>query len=129
MNTIAISGRMVRDPEVRYTQSQLCVARFTVALDRRKGGEKVTDFIPCVAFGKQAEFVEKFFEKGKWIEISGSLQTDTYEKNGERIKTFNVVADRVGFGNDSTGGGSRRKDDDVDGFRALSEDDEINVPF
>lgn len=132
MNIIAISGRLTYDPDVRYTASQMCVARFTVAIDRYSKGEKYTDFIPCVAFGKNGEFVEKFFEKGKGIEVVGTLQQNNYDKDGTTIKSFQVVADRVGFVSESKQGSgyqkSNRQDDlSDDGFRELT-GDEV-VPF
>lgn len=136
MNIIAISGRLAADPDIRYTNTQMAVAKFTVAVDRFSKGEKKADFLPCVAFGKSAEFVEKYFHKGSGIEVSGSLQTDTYEnKDGAKVKTYEIVANNVGFNGESSGksSGTRQprknasaSDEPVDGFTPITD---IDVPF
>ena len=74
-NVVVLVGRIVRDPEVRYTPSQTAVARFTVAVDRpfSRDNEQTADFISCVAFGKSAEFIEKYFTKGKPIGLTGRI--------------------------------------------------------
>ena len=96
MNVWTGTGRLTKDPVIRAT-SETTVARFTLAVDRRYKGENNADFISCVAFGKTAEFIEKYFTKGMKIEIVGRIQTGSYEKKGEKIYTTDVVAETVGF--------------------------------
>lgn len=87
-------GRLVRDPEVRYSASNnMCIARYTLAIDRRgKGGEDKTDFIRCVAFGKGGEFAEKYLRKGMRMLVSGAIQTDSYtDKDGKKVSTWEIV--------------------------------------
>lgn len=101
MNVVCLTGRLTRDPEIRYTNSGLSIARFTIAIDRdfKRDGEQTADFPNIVCFGKTAEFIEKYFTKGKRIEISGRIQTGSYTKeDGTKVYTTDVVADRVGFG-------------------------------
>ena len=82
MNKVILMGRLTRDPEVRYTtgENSLVIARYTLAVDRkiRKDGDATADFIPCVVFGRSAEFVEKYFRKGLKITIAGRIQTGSY---------------------------------------------------
>ena len=98
MNKTLICGRMTKDPDVRWTQGnpQTCIARFTLAVDR-KTKEKATDFISCVAFGKTAEFIEKYFRKGTKMILEGRIQTGSYEKDGKKFYTTDVVAESVEF--------------------------------
>lgn len=96
MNVWTGTGRLTKDPTIRAT-SETTVARFTLAVDRRYKGENNADFISCVAFGKTAEFIEKYFIKGMKIEIVGRIQTGDYEKDGRKIYTTDVVAETVGF--------------------------------
>ena len=89
-------GRLTKDPDVRFSQEGTCVARYTVAIDRYKKDE--TDFIPCVAFGKQGEFAQKYLTKGKKVFVSGRIQTGSYvNKNGTRIYTTEIVVDGQEF--------------------------------
>lgn len=88
-------GRLTKDPEVRYS-NDMAVARYTLAIDRR-GKEKNTDFISCVAFGKQGEFVEKYLKKGMKIAAVGRIQTGSYEKDGKKIYTTDVVVEEHEF--------------------------------
>ena len=97
MNIIAISGRLVKDPELRYTKSNKAVTAFTVAVDR-PGVKDKTDFIDCVAWEKKAEFVCRYFKKGKRIEASGVLTTRTYEKDGQKRKATELRCGQVFFG-------------------------------
>ena len=144
MNSVSLVGRLTRDPDVRYTGEQLAVARFTVAVERApsKNAEKQADFISCVAFGKSAEFVEKYFSKGKPIGIQGRIQTGSYtNKEGQKVYTTDVVAERVEFvgssnrqdeSGSSNYGGYSRNDNSSDadapgGFTKLMTDDDI--PF
>lgn len=97
MNSVQLVGRLTRDPEVRYSDGGSTVVRFTVAVDRRfKQGE--ADFIPCVAFGKTAEFLEKYFRKGQKIGLTGRIQTGSYtNQEGNKIYTTDVIAENTEF--------------------------------
>ena len=103
LNHITIMGRLTRDPELRYTQSQTPVASFTLAVDRdfgsRDGGEKQTDFIDCVAWRSTAEFVSKYFQKGSMAVVSGRLQIrDWTDREGGKRRSAEVVVDNIYFG-------------------------------
>ena len=110
MNKVVLVGRLTRDPEVRYSQGNnaTAVARYTVAVDRRfkRDGEPTADFIPCVVFGRSAEFAEKYFRQGMRVLVSGRLQTGSYvNKDGQRIYTTEVILDDQEFA-DSKGSAS-----------------------
>ena len=115
MNSVVLIGRLTRDPELRYTTSQMAVATFSLAIDRpvRAGKERETDFPRVTVFGKQAENCEKYLAKGRMAAVQGRLQTGSYtNKDGATVYTTDVVADRV--------------DDEMpDSFQAIDED----VPF
>ena len=103
LNHIVLMGRLTRDPELRYTQSQLPVATFSLACERdfggRDGSEKQTDFIDIVAWRQTAEFVSKYFTKGAMAVVSGRLQLrDWTDKEGNKRRSAEVVADNVYFG-------------------------------
>lgn len=101
LNHIVIMGRLTRDPELRYTQSQLPVATFRVAVDRDfgRGEEKQTDFIDCVAWRSTAEFVSKYFAKGSMAVVSGRLQIrDWTDREGGKRRSAEVVVDNMYFG-------------------------------
>ena len=103
LNHIVLMGRLTRDPELRYTQSQTPVASFRIAVDRdfggRDGGEKQTDFIDCVAWRQTGEFVSKYFTKGSMAVVSGRLQIrDWTDRDGNKRRSAEVVADNVYFG-------------------------------
>ncbi len=114
LNHIVIMGRLTRDPEVRYTQSQIPVASFAVAVERdfsgRDGGEKQTDFINCSAWRSTADFIGKYFHKGSMIVVSGRLQSNKYQdRDGNNRTGYEIVADNVYFGEskrDSSNSGS-----------------------
>ena len=102
MNKVVLVGRIVRDPEVRYSQGEntTAVARYTIAVDRRfkRDGEPTADFINCVTFGKSAEFVEKYFRKGLRISISGRITTNSYtNKDGIKVYTTEVTVEEQEF--------------------------------
>ena len=102
MNSVELIGRLVRDPDVRYTSgSQTAVATFTIAIDRpqrQDGGEKQTDFPRVTVFGKQAESCEKNLKKGQMVAVQGRIQTGSYTgRNGDTVYTTDVVANRVEF--------------------------------
>ena len=117
LNQIVLMGRLTRDPELRYTQSQTPVASFRIAVDRdfggRDGAERQTDFIDVVAWRQTAEFVSRYFRKGSMIAVQGSIQTRNYEdRNGNKRYAFEIVADNVSFcgskAETGTAGGSAR---------------------
>ena len=104
LNKISLMGRLVALPELRYTQKQTPVASFTLAVDRDfqvSGGEKQTDFIPCVAWDKTAEFVSKYFQKGQLMILTGRLQSRKWQdREGVNRTQWEVVADSVYFSGD-----------------------------
>ena len=99
MNKVILMGRLTRDPEVRYTQGDnpLAIARYSLAVDRRQarsnnGDEQTADFINCVAFGRTAEFAERYLRKGTKIAVTGRIQTGSYtNKDGVKVYTTEVV--------------------------------------
>lgn len=100
MNSVQLVGRLTKDPDVRYTDGGTSIARFTIACDRRfkKDGEDSADFISCVAFGKTAEFMEKYFSKGKKLGLNGRIQTGSYtNKDGQKVYTTDIIVDNVEF--------------------------------
>ena len=113
MNKVILMGRLTRDPEVRYSQgaSQTSVARFSVAVDRRfkREGEPEADFFNCTAFGKQAEFIERYLHKGTKIVLCGRVQNDNYtNKDGQMVYSVRIMVDEIEFAeskNASGGGG------------------------
>lgn len=114
MNISILSGRLVRDPEVRYS-GDLCVAKFTLAVDRPKKGE--ADFISCVAFGKQGEIIERYFSKGMKLFCQGHIQTGSYEKDGEKRYKTEVIVDRLEFAEPK-----KDKNEEIrEGFEAVDE--------
>ena len=113
MNKVILMGRLTRDPDVRYTQgdNSMCIARYTMAVDRRfsrgNGNDNDNaDFIPCVVFGKSAEFTEKYLKKGTKMAIVGRIQTGSYtNKDGVKVYTTEVVVEEQEFA-ESKGGGN-----------------------
>ena len=102
MNKVILMGRLTRDPEVRYSQgeNQAAVARYTLAVDRRfkRDGEATADFINCVAFGRTAEFAERYFRQGIRIVITGRIQTGSYtNRDGVKVYTTEVVVEEQEF--------------------------------
>lgn len=95
MNTILLMGRLTADPEIRATQEGIQIARYTLAVDRQAAKqEKRTDFIPCVAFAKKAEFAEKHLKKGTKIAVEGRLQSEQYtDKEGKKRTSYTVVVE------------------------------------
>ncbi len=111
LNHITIMGRLVRDPELRRTGSGVAVTSFTVAVDRDFGknenGERETDFIDCVAWRQTGEFVAKYFAKGRMAVVSGRVQIRPWtDKDGNKRRTAEVVADNVYFGDSKRDGES-----------------------
>jgi len=102
MNKAILMGRLTRDPEVRYSQgaSQTAVARFSIAVDRRfkREGEPDADFFNCTAFGKQAEFIERYLRKGIKVVLSGRIQNDNYtNKDGQMVYSVRVIVEEIEF--------------------------------
>ena len=102
MNKVILMGRLTRDPEVRYSQgeSSLAIARYTLAVDRRfkRDEEATADFIPCVVFGKSAEFTERYFRQGMRVVVSGRIQTGSYtNRDGVKVYTTEVVVEEQEF--------------------------------
>ena len=111
LNHIVIMGRLTRDPELRRTGTGVAVTSFTVAVDRdfgnRENGERETDFIDCVAWRQTGEFVSKYFAKGRMAVVSGRLQIRNWtDKEGNKRRTAEVVADNVYFGDSKREGDS-----------------------
>ena len=122
LNKIILMGRLTRDPELRHTGSGTAVVSFSLAVDRdfkSQGGEKETDFIDIVAWRSTAEFVNKYFTKGRMAVVEGRLQIrDWTDKEGNKRRTAEVIADNVYFGDSKkeSGGASQQ-----DNFNALNE--------
>lgn len=102
MNKVILMGNLTRDPEIRYSQGEnsLAIARFSIAVNRRfaRQGDTDTDFFNCTAFGRQAEFVEKYFKQGSRMLLTGRVQNDNYtNKNGEKVYSVQIIAEEVEF--------------------------------
>ena len=102
MNKVILIGRLTSDPEVRYSQGEnaTAIARYRLAVDRRfkKDGEQSADFIPCVAFGKNGEFAEKYLHKGTKIAVTGRIQTGNYtNQEGQKVYTTDIVVEEHEF--------------------------------
>ena len=139
LNHITIMGRLTRDPELRRTASGVAVASFTLAVDRdfsgKDGGEKETDFIDCVAWRQTGEFVSKYFTKGRMAVASGRLQIRSWtDKDGNKRRTAEVVADNVYFGDSKSGNtngntaGAPGNNYAPQGFTPI-DDDDAQLPF
>lgn len=111
MNKVILMGRLTRDPEVRYSQGEnsTAVARYSLAVDRRfnrNNDEQTADFINCVAFGRNAEFAEKYLRKGTKILAEGRIQTGSYtNKDGQKVYTTDVVVENQEFAESKNGSG------------------------
>lgn len=99
MNKVILIGRLVADPEIRYTQSGKAVASYRLAVDRpfKQDGQQEADFINCVAWGKIGEFAGNYLRKGTKIAVEGRIQTGSYEKDGVKHYTTDIVVDRHEF--------------------------------
>lgn len=141
MNKAIIMGRLTRDPEIRWTQAgnsqeQMCIARYTLAVDRRQK-DAGADFIPVVAFGKAGEFAEKYFKKGTKLVITGRIQTGSYtNKEGAKVYTTEIVAEDQEFaeskaagqqGNGQAAAGQPQTDDQ--GFMNIPDGIDEELPF
>ena len=134
MNNVVLMGRLTKDPEVRYTQGEnpLAIARYTLAVDRR-GKKDEADFIPCVVFGKGAEFAQKYFSKGMRACVSGRIQTGSYtNKDGQKVYTTEVVLDGQEFAESkgaSQGQALEAQKKPGDEFVSLPEGVDEDLPF
>ena len=136
MNSVQLVGRLTRDPDVKYSQDGKAHARITLAVDRRyrKDGEQNADFISCVAFGKTAEFVEKYFRKGMRMGLTGRIQTATYKnQEGNTIYTTDVICENIEFveskKTDQAAGGEQQAAG-PDGFMRIPDQlGDDNLPF
>ena len=137
MNKVILLGRMVKDPEVRYTQGDnaTATARFSVAINRKfknAEGNYDADFINCVCFGKTAEFVEKYFHKGDMMALVGRIQTGSYtNKDGVKIYTTDVVVEDVEFAGGKSNGGDAQKNNATtdNGFMEIPDGSDEEMPF
>lgn len=141
MNKVILTGRLCADPEVRYSKgdSSICIANFTLAVDRRfkKDNEPTADFIRCKAFGKQGEFVEKYFQKGKKMNLVGRIQTGSYTNNdGNKVYYTEVICDEIEFGESKASEGSGQSQNttpaqqtDKDGFMNIPDGIDEELPF
>lgn len=139
MNKVILMGRLTKDPEVRYTQSgePMAIARYTLAVNKRfkKQGEADADFIPCVAFGKQGEFAEKYLAKGRQIAVVGRLQVRNWEDNeGKKRVTTEVVVEEHYFAESKSEKAnkpqSKKQDSDTEGFYPIDDSvEDEDLPF
>ena len=133
MNRAILVGRLARDPELRTTNSGMSACRFTVAVDRRgKSDDQTADFISCVAFGKTGETISQYLNKGRRIALEGRIQTGSYEKDGIKRYTTDVIVDRFDFIDSRSDGQGQQQQpqgsDDMDpDFHLMSDDDDL--PF
>lgn len=134
MNKTLLIGRATKDPDIRYIQSEqpMTIARFNLAVDRRfkKDGEQSADFISCVAFGKTAEFIEKYVFKGTKIAVEGRIQTGSYTNNdGNKVYTTDVVVEQVEFAGAKTDSKSAAKESNDDFMNVADGLDDEGLPF
>lgn len=136
MNKVCLVGRLVRDPEVRYSagENATAICRFSIAVDRRfkrEGDEQTADFINIVSFGKTAEFIQKYFTKGQRIGLAGRIQTGKFtNKDGQTVYTTDVIAEEVEFVESKKSGnetGSSSKSDDS--FSNVPDEIDGELPF
>ena len=135
MNKVIIMGRLARDPEVHYTQGEnpTAIARYTLAVDRRvkREGEQSADFIGVVAFGRAAEFIEKYCHKGMKLLVTGRIQTGSYtNRDGNKVYTTDVIAEEQEFCESKKTTEEEAPKTDADGFMNVPEGiDEDELPF
>lgn len=136
MNRVIIMGRLVRDPDVRVSQSGTKVVRYTLAVDRRRKGdnsaEQSADFISCIAFGKGADFAELYLHKGMKIAIEGRIQTGSYtDKEGHKVYTTDIIVDSHEFCESKSGQQSAPASsaDDLNGFMDVPDGISEELPF
>lgn len=128
MNSVQLVGRLTRDPEMRYTDGGSTIARFSLAVDRRYKSENgpTADFPNCVAFGRTAEFIEKYFRKGMRMGCQGRIQTGSYTNNdGQKVYTTDVVVESCEFVEAKA---SQQSEENNDGFGPEDENGFMNIP-
>lgn len=137
MNKVILMGRLTRDPEIKYSQTQepVAIARYTLAVDRRfkREGEQTADFISCIAFGKAAEFAERYLHKGTKIVVSGRIQTGSYtNKEGQKVYTTDVVIEEQEFAESKSASQEDREERDRQAMQAAGYTDAgdgfMNIP-
>ena len=130
MNKVILIGRLVADPEIRYTQSGKAVASYRLAVDRpfKQDGQQEADFINCVAWGKTGEFAGNYLHKGTKIAIEGRIQTGSYEKDGVKHYTTDVVVDRHEFCESRSSGQAATANSNA-GQAFTDMDDDGDLPF
>lgn len=125
-------GRLTKDPEVRHTTTQngedFAIARYTLAIDRR-GKDAGADFIPCVAFGKSGEFAEKYLSKGTKMAVVGRIQTGSYEKNGKKVYTTEVVIEEQEFAESKKSAEEAQPTAPSEGFMDVPGNASEDLPF
>lgn len=136
LNNAVVMGRICNDLDVRKTPSGVSVCRFAVAVDRsyKQGEERQTDFIDVLAWRGTADFVGKYFSKGQMIAVQGSIQTGSYEKDGIKRRTFEIVAENVSFcGSKSESNGASEtpsfSNADSGDFVGIADADDDELPF
>lgn len=128
MNSVQLVGRLTRDPEMRYTDGGSTIARFSLAVDRRYKSENgpTADFPNCVAFGRTAEFIEKYFRKGMRMGCQGRIQTGSYTNNdGQKVYTTDVVVESCEFVESKA---SQQPEENNNGFGPADESGFMNIP-
>ena len=132
MNKVILMGRLTRDPDIRYSQGEnaTAVARYALAVNRsfKREGEPDADFINCVAFGRAAEFAEKYFKKGSRILISGRIQTGSYtDRDGRKVYTTDVIVESQEFTESKQQ--EKREETSPDGFMNIPDGIDEQLPF
>lgn len=130
MNKVILIGRLVADPEIRYTQSGKAVASYRLAVDRpfKQDGQQEADFINCVAWGKTGEFAGNYLRKGTKIAVEGRIQTGSYEKDGVKHYTTDIVVDRHEFCESRSSGQAATANSNA-GQSFTDMDDDGDLPF
>lgn len=142
MNKVILVGRLTRDPEIRQSQggNSMVIARYTVAVERRfkRENEPTADFISCIAFGKAAEFAEKYFRQGMRVSVAGRIQTGSYtNKDGVRVYTTDVVIEEQEFaesrseqeGKNNSAPAPAPSSNEGDGFMNIPDGIDEELPF
>lgn len=132
MNKVILIGRLVADPETRYSQGSepVCIAKYRMAVDRKykKQGEAEADFISCIAFGKQGEFAEKYLHKGIKIAVTGRIQTGSYtNKDNQKVYTTDIIVEEHEFCESKGSSGNVSTNDN--GFMDIPDSDLKELPF
>ena len=132
MNKVILMGRLTSDPEIRYTQNKLAVARYTLAVNRKGHTENTADFIRCVAFDHAAEFAEKYFKQGTKIIITGRIQTGSYtNKDGQKVYITEVVTEEQEFAESKSANKPKQQEDpSANGFMNIPDGvEDEDLPF